>query len=130
MFPCQILEHNKPNRMNTQHRTIAIALTAGLFISCQETTHVAEGTTKSRKALPELKTPANPVAPSARKNSAIKPYKRVVCIVSDEELGSMGEPITEVYHGQEIKFCCKSCVKKFHASPQQYIDKLNNKTTP
>jgi len=40
-------------------------------------------------------------------------------------------PITKVLHGQEIKFFCKSGVKKFHASPQQYIDKINNsKTTP
>ena len=117
--------------MNTQHWTMAIALIAGVFISCQQTNSVAEATTKSSKAPSLVKTPANPVAPSARKNSASKPYKRALCIVNGEELGSMGEPITEIHHGQEIKFCCKSCVKKFHANPDKYIDKQNaNKTTP
>lgn len=110
---------------------MAIALIAGVFISCQQTNSVAEATTKSSKAPSLVKTPAKPAAPSARKSIVIKPYKPAVCIVNGEELGSMGEPITEIYHGQEIKFCCKSCVKKFHANPDKYIDKQNaNKTTP
>lgn len=54
-----------------------------------------------------------------------KPYPKQVCIVTDNELGSMGTPITMVYEGQTVKFCCKPCVKKFKASPQKYLSTLN-----
>ena len=54
----------------------------------------------------------------------IKPYKLKVCIVSGNELGSMGKVITKVHDGQEIKFCCKPCIKKFDANPAKYLAKL------
>ena len=53
-----------------------------------------------------------------------KPYPLKVCIVSDNELGSMGKPVTKVYGDQEIKFCCKPCVKKFEKDPKKYLKKL------
>jgi hypothetical protein len=53
-----------------------------------------------------------------------KPYPLKVCIVTDNELGSMGKPITKIYGDQEIKFCCKPCVKKFEKEPQKYLKKL------
>ena len=46
------------------------------------------------------------------------------CVVSGNELGSMGKPITKVYDNQEIKFCCKPCIKKFEANPAKYLGKL------
>lgn len=54
----------------------------------------------------------------------VKPYPRETCLVSGNELGSMGKPITKVYNGQEIKFCCKPCIKKFEANPEKYLKKL------
>ena len=36
----------------------------------------------------------------------------------------MGGPITKVHEGQEIKFCCKPCIKKFDANPAKYLGKL------
>lgn len=54
-----------------------------------------------------------------------KPYPLQNCIVSDEKLGSMGDPIVKVYNGQEVKFCCKSCVKDFDKDPQKFLTKLN-----
>lgn len=53
-----------------------------------------------------------------------KPYPLQVCIVSGNELGSMGKIVTKVHEGQEIKFCCKPCVKKFDANPAKYLAKL------
>ena len=53
-----------------------------------------------------------------------KPYPLKTCLVSGNELGSMGKPITKVYNGQEIKFCCKPCIKKFEANPSKYLSKL------
>ncbi|MBU6300096.1 MAG: hypothetical protein KGS60_00960 [Verrucomicrobia bacterium] len=53
-----------------------------------------------------------------------KPYPLKVCLVSGNELDSMGGPVSKVYNGQEIKFCCKPCVKKFEANQQKYLAKL------
>jgi hypothetical protein len=47
---------------------------------------------------------------------AVRPYPLDTCIVTDNALGSMGDPITKVYDGQEIKFCCKPCVAEFEAN--------------
>lgn len=53
-----------------------------------------------------------------------KPYPLKVCVVTDNELGSMGTPVTLVHEGQTVKFCCKPCVKKFKAEPEKYLTKL------
>jgi hypothetical protein len=51
-------------------------------------------------------------------------YPLKTCVVSGNELGSMGKPITKVYQNQEIKLCCKPCIKKFEANPAKYLGKL------
>jgi YHS domain-containing protein len=56
---------------------------------------------------------------------ATKPYPLDTCIVSGEKLGEMGEAVTVVKDGQEVKFCCKSCVKKFNANPDKYLKKID-----
>ena len=53
-----------------------------------------------------------------------KRYPLSQCIVTDNDLNSMGGPITKVYNGQEIKFCCKPCIKKFEANQGKYLAKL------
>jgi YHS domain-containing protein len=58
-------------------------------------------------------------------SSGAKPYPLDVCIVSGNKLGSMGTPITKVYEGQEVKFCCRPCVEDFDANPAKYLAKLN-----
>jgi hypothetical protein len=56
--------------------------------------------------------------------AADKPYPLPTCIVSGNKLGSMGKVIVKSHEGQEIKFCCKPCVKKFDANPAKYLAKL------
>lgn len=56
--------------------------------------------------------------------SGVKRYPLNTCIVTDNELGSMGEIITKTYGTQEVKFCCKPCVKKFEANPGKFLAKL------
>ncbi len=53
-----------------------------------------------------------------------RPYPKTTCIVTGNDLGSMGPVTTTVYQGQEIKFCCKPCVKKFDANPAKYMANL------
>ena len=56
--------------------------------------------------------------------AGVKPYTKDTCIVTDNKLGSMGDPITIVHEGQEVKFCCKPCVAKFKANPDKYLANL------
>lgn len=61
---------------------------------------------------------------STTSSAGAKPYPLSTCIVSDNKLGSMGTPVTKVHQGQEVKFCCEPCVKKFDANPAKYMAKL------
>jgi hypothetical protein len=63
-------------------------------------------------------------SPSEEQIAAAKTYPLEVCIGSGEELGSMGDPVVMVYNGQQIKFCCKSCVDDFKEDPASHIAKL------
>lgn len=55
-----------------------------------------------------------------------KPYPLDKCLVTDNALGSMGDPVSTVYKGQEVKFCCKPCIRKFNADPEMYLRKLSS----
>jgi YHS domain-containing protein len=59
---------------------------------------------------------------------AAKPYTLKNCIVSGEELGGMGKPVSKVYEGQEVKFCCKSCIKKFEKDQAAFLKKIADKS--
>jgi YHS domain-containing protein len=63
-------------------------------------------------------------AASAAESSA-KPYPLDTCLVSGEKLGSMGDPIVINHEGQEIKFCCDTCVPQFKKDPEKYLSKLD-----
>ena len=49
-----------------------------------------------------------------------------VCPVSGEKLegGDMGEPVSLVYKGRTIRFCCDMCPPKFEKDPAKYLAKL------
>ncbi len=53
-----------------------------------------------------------------------KPYPLKTCLVSGEKLGEMGDPYVFVHEGQEIKLCCKSCLKDFNKNPAKYLKKM------
>lgn len=63
-------------------------------------------------------------AASDSATAGAKPYPLDTCIVTDNKLGSMGTPVSLVYQGQEVKFCCKPCVAKFHRNPDRYLAAL------
>ena len=56
-----------------------------------------------------------------------KAYPLDTCLVSGEKLGTMGKPVVITHEGQEIAFCCKSCVPKFEKDPANYLKKLPKK---
>ena len=68
---------------------------------------------------------AAPLAVLAQdKKDAPKPYPLDKCIVTDEKLDSMGKPYVFTHEGQEIKMCCKSCLKDFKKDTAKYLKKL------
>jgi hypothetical protein len=64
----------------------------------------------------------------------VKPYPLDVCLVSDEAFGGdMGEPYVVVEKGQEIKLCCKSCLKDFNKNKKDLmarVEAANRKVKP
>jgi len=60
----------------------------------------------------------------ASSTAGVKRYPLSTCIVTDNALGSMGPVITRVYGNQEVKFCCKPCIKEFEAEPEKFLAKL------
>lgn len=68
--------------------------------------------------------PAEAVTNAVAAVAGAKAYPLDKCIVSDEKLGSMGDPIVLTHEGQEIKFCCESCQPKFEKDPAKYLTKL------
>lgn len=65
-----------------------------------------------------------PGAESGRQLINIKAYQSNECIVTDNKLGSMGDPVSLIHGDQQVKFCCAPCVKKFKANPEKYLATL------
>jgi YHS domain-containing protein len=65
-------------------------------------------------------------ADTAKKGEKLKPYTPTTCLVTDEKLGSMGKPYVHEYKGQEVKFCCKGCLKDFNKDPDKFMKKLED----
>jgi len=55
-----------------------------------------------------------------------KPCPLKTCVVSDEEIGKDAgmKPHVFTYQGQEVKLCCKSCLKDFNKEPAKYLKKI------
>jgi hypothetical protein len=59
-----------------------------------------------------------------KKTEKAKPYPLDKCVVSDEKLGEHGKPYAFVHEGQEIKMCCKDCLKDFKKDTAKYMKKI------
>src|SRR5690554_8033995 len=53
-----------------------------------------------------------------------KPYPMDVCVISDEKLGSMGDPVVFTEGDQEIQLCCKGCQKDFTKNKEENLKKI------
>lgn len=62
--------------------------------------------------------------PGRSTQTAAKPYPLGYCLVTGDKLGEMGAPVSTIYEGQEIKFCCKDCVRDFNKDPDKFLKKL------
>lgn len=50
-----------------------------------------------------------------------KPHKPGTCVVSGEELGSMGKYVEVIHDHIEVLLCCKSFLKDFNKDPSKYM---------
>ena len=57
---------------------------------------------------------------------AAKPFPPSLktCVVSGEKLGDHGKPYVFTHEGQEVKLCCKDCLKDFKKEPAKYMAKI------
>lgn len=53
-----------------------------------------------------------------------KPYPLDKCVVTDEKLGEHGKPYVFAEGGQEVKLCCKDCLKDFKKDKAKYLKKI------
>jgi YHS domain-containing protein len=70
-----------------------------------------------------LASPLLGFAGEQKTDSKAKPYPLKTCVVSGEKFGDM-DPYVFVYKGQEIKLCCKDCLKDFNKAPAKYVKKI------
>lgn len=96
--------------MNTIFKTTFLLLASLAFVSCEREIDNATSTQTFDT-----------------RESEVRPYPIDTCLVSGEELGSMGEPVTFVHQGQEIKLCCDACQPKFEEDPAKYLAELSSK---
>ncbi len=91
----------------------ALALSVSLFAlsSCETTSQSGGGDEGAGTTTTAAATPT-------------KPYPLATCLVTGEGLESKGGAITQVYQGQEVKFCCKPCQFAFKNDPQTYLAKI------
>ncbi len=69
----------------------------------------------------------SPTVETTAEAAAAKPYPLDTCLVSGEELGSMGQPVVIIHEGREIKFCCDSFIPKFKEDPDNSLSELDAK---
>jgi hypothetical protein len=58
-------------------------------------------------------------------------YPMKKCLVSDEDLGSMGEAEPYIYHqagkpDRVVFVCCEGCIDDFKADPAKYLKKVDD----
>lgn len=58
------------------------------------------------------------------KTDSFRPYQLSTCVVSGEQIGSMGEGRSIVVGEQEVTVCCTGCFKKLAAKPEHYLSKM------
>lgn len=93
-------------RMRT---VVGVVATAWLWLP------MADGCHKHSKAV---------AAEQDQKAEKVKAYPLDKCVVSDEKLGSMGKPYVFTNNTQEVKLCCKDCLKEFKKEPAKYTKKI------
>ena len=70
--------------------------------------------------------PAVSTAPSGdfQEVAASPGYPLKTCVVSGDDLGSMGKPTAIMYKGTEVQFCCAGCIDEFKEDPEKFVSQV------
>lgn len=111
--------------MKTKYLLLSLlALAAGFLSSCSDSTHKDD-----LLAAGQL---VEPIEKDAAWLAKVRPaYPLKVCVVSGEDLGSMGDTLERIYRraGQPdrlVRFCCDGCPDDFAKDPAKYLKQLDN----
>jgi hypothetical protein len=63
--------------------------------------------------------------PDSKLAGLVAAYPLKTCVVTGNELGSMGRPDDRLYQGRLVRFCCGTCLKDFNADPAVYMAKID-----
>lgn len=122
--------------MKTKHLLLPLLALAGFVAGCSDTTP-KDIPPAVLLAAGQLVEPTDKDAAWLAKARAAYPLK--TCVISQEELGSMGEPTEMIYRvaGQPdrlVRFCCESCFKDFMQDPAAALKRIDDpgsvKTAP
>jgi hypothetical protein len=69
-------------------------------------------------------------APAAFAADSAKDYPLNTCVVSGEDLGSMGDAYDYIHQAEGqpdrlVRMCCEGCVKKFKKDPAKYLARID-----
>jgi hypothetical protein len=113
-------------------QSIALALTIGtLLAGCSTDDQPGESSAPAMSAASDNNVDKSEISDAMAK---LSPEDRAlveaqkVCPVSNEPLGSMGEPIKVTVNGQHIFVCCKGCIDELKANFDKYADKVKDKS--
>lgn len=63
--------------------------------------------------------------PTEEQLKGTKEYTLKTCLVSGEELGSMGDPLVVLVGNQQVKLCCEHCVPDLKKDTAKLMAKLS-----
>ena len=103
-----------------------LALLAAALLGASTLTFAA-----SEKSEPAPKAEAPSPADAALIEKAKATYPLKTCLVSGEELGSMGDATPYVHReagkpDRVVFFCCDSCIEDFQKEPAKYLKKVDD----
>lgn len=98
--------------------------TEPVFLCCKTCTRSAlEDADKTLAKVKELKENAAELAKLSPQDRLLAEAQKV-CPITDEPLGSMGEPIKIMLKGEPVFLCCKGCTKDAQKEPDKIIEKV------
>ncbi len=122
--------------MKTKQLLPLLALAAGLAFNV---TAVAGSHDHAKSAAPAAPAAGSLVEPTDKDAAwlaqARKDYPLKTCVISKEDLGTMGESTDLIYRAEGapdrlVRFCCESCIKDFKKDPAAALKRIDDAGKP
>ena len=122
--------------MKTKQLLPLLALAAGLAFNV---TAVAASHDQAKSAAPAAPVAGSLVEPTDKDAAwlaqACKDYPLKTCVISKEDLGTMGESTDLIYRVEGspdrlVRFCCESCIKDFKKDPAAALKRIDEAGKP